>query len=224
MQKGIIILLLCLFMVVPAAGKYPVTVHEIKKETSLQSIDIRYVSFKGLLSLNELLEKRVLQELKAHEEQAQNEYDSWAAQDMPIECWPKFPFGFSVDYILAQNNEDYVSGILTFQVYGGGAHGCSYRVCFNYDVEKQKKLMLSHFISSKEELEKLSNCCREKLISEHALERDEWLLDGTAPKMNNFAKFTFTKEALTVYFDEYQVCCYALGAPKVTITWRELKA
>lgn len=52
---------------------------------------------------------------------------------------------------------------------------------------------------------------------------DSWIIQGAAPKHQNFEKFLITKTGLRILFDPYEVSCYAAGRREVFIPSSALK-
>jgi hypothetical protein len=51
---------------------------------------------------------------------------------------------------------------------------------------------------------------------------DDWVLRGTEPKLENFAKFNFSGSGLLFSFDEYSIGPYAFGRQEVLVPFTEL--
>lgn len=134
----------------------------------------------------------------------------------------KFPL--EISYEIAQANSEYISVLIRYGGYQGGAHGYENTVSFNYDVKNQKIMSLSDLFPGDENyLETLSAFSKTNLTdlftSKEGMELDEFFQDmidaGTAPTLENYQVFTFTNDTLTIYFGEYQVAPYVYGPQKV---------
>jgi hypothetical protein len=66
---------------------------------------------------------------------------------------------------------------------------------------------------------------RKELMPQTGGEEDtgRWINEGTAPKAQNYARWSLAPHGLIVAFDEYQVGPYAIGARDVVIPWTLLK-
>ena len=60
---------------------------------------------------------------------------------------------------------------------------------------------------------------REGLVKQGYDKTDEWMLEGTAPKPENFQLVVPGEDGLEVIFSSYQVAPYAAGTPSVEIPW-----
>ena len=134
----------------------------------------------------------------------------------------KFPL--EISYEIAQANSEFVSALVRYGGYQGGAHGYQNTVSFNYDVVNQKIMSLSDlFPEDANYLETLSSFSKANLTdlftSKEGTQLDEFFQDmidaGTAPTLENYQVFTFTNDMLTIYFGEYQVAPYVYGPQKV---------
>jgi hypothetical protein len=119
---------------------------------------------------------------------------------------------------VVQSNDDVISVIIRQESYAGGAHGSHSAQSFNYDVKKRKELTLTDLMS----YEKASQVSREslkKVFTENGDSEvfESFALEGTDPQAENFKVFTMTPDAITVYFNEYQVAPYVYGEQQVVI-------
>lgn len=144
-------------------------------------------------------------------------------------------------YSLSQVNDDFISVLFSYGAFQGGAHGFQDLMTFNYDVKNKKILSLADIlkdtkIEQTNVLEFLSEESRKQLLKKFAPEVeykksvDDLVYDadtygfiigsiyvGTEPIPENFTIYTFTPDALTIYFGQYQVASYADGIQEVVI-------
>ncbi len=150
-------------------------------------------------------------------------------------AWEKFYF--SSDFEIIQSNSSYVSFILKYGGYIGGAHGYQNIASFNYDVKNQKVVSLDDIFKDNHDfLNYLSKESRNILSNEFALINEDEIGDsskeaieeyikninsiiekGTEPTVDNFSVFTFYQNKIKIYFKQYQVVPYAMGMPEIEI-------
>ncbi len=159
-----------------------------------------------------------------------NAQDNWALRQAttptgtPVEQFPSSPFDFIVTWEPAQINAHYISFILRFSSYQGGASGVDELQTFNYDLVAKKDLTFADlFAGTPDYLQKVSQVSRQQLTSnlETASQghvQTDMLDSGTAPTANNFKNFTFTDYSITIYFPRYQVAPGAFGEQSVILS------
>ncbi len=146
-------------------------------------------------------------------------------------------FSFFSDFTIVQSNSNYISFILKYGGFNGGAHGYENLTSFNYDIKNKKNIQLKElFANNPEYLDKLSIESREYLKKEFATISEEDKKDsspealkeyvdniismikiGTEPIDENFGIFTFTDNKIKIYFSQYQVGPYVIGMPEFEI-------
>lgn len=143
-------------------------------------------------------------------------------------------FYFDVSWEPTQENNDFISFILTISAYEGGAHGYETLTSFNYDVVNKKEISLADlFPNDPNYLKTISDFSRKNLTAQFReklsikTKADEanfkdsvlpMLESGTTPDEINFSVFTFTDDKITFYFNQYQVAPYAMGGSSVTMS------
>ena len=167
--------------------------------------------------------------------QKKDSADNWKARydtQSSEEKIPQFPkeadkFYFNVSWKPTQENSNFVSFILTTSAFTGGAHGYETLTSFNYDVVNKKEVTLADlFPQDPSYLKTVSDFVRKDLTTqfrtrlEIKTQADEanfqasvipMMMDGTTPDANNFSVFTFTPDAVTIYFNQYDVAPYSMG-------------
>ena len=111
----------------------------------------------------------------------------------------------------------------------GAAHPLDYSHCFNYDLRRGRVIKLGDiFKRGTPYLEQLSAYCIKDLHSQlrdqgvNNFVDDGWLEYGASPNKENFKEFCIGGNELILYFDEYQVACYAAGPLEVKIPFKKL--
>jgi len=207
--------------------------------------EVKYPYFKNAGNdFNLKIENFIKQVMEEHDKMSK---DNWMARyDTQVkgDNIPKVPateedkFYFSSDFTIIQSNSTYISFVLKYGGFSGGAHGYENNISFNYDVKNQKIIELKDlFPNDKEYLNYLSTKSREFLKKQdfaNVSEEDKknstpdaikQFLDsitssiemGTEPKIDNFSVFTFTPDKVKIYFGQYQVGPYVIGMPEVEI-------
>jgi hypothetical protein len=121
---------------------------------------------------------------------------------------------------IIQSNDQYISAVLHFGGYSGGAHPYENVITFNYDVKNKKELKVSDFLSLQSASEKSRLLLRAKFEKDGNYDENinRMMEEGTDPKnQDNFQSFTFTPDMITLYFGQYQVAPYVYGEQKIEI-------
>lgn len=135
--------------------------------------------------------------------------------------FPDYPFYFSSVWEPKQINEKYVSFVIRFDSYEGGANGRSELKTYNYDISGKKVVELKDlFPNNSDYLSDVSEFAR-KALMEDMKKVDvgyvsvDMINDGTKPKIENFSNFVFNGDVIVFYFPKYQVAPGASGEQKV---------
>ncbi len=145
-------------------------------------------------------------------------------------------------YTPVQINDTFISVLYLYGAFQGGAHGFENMFTLNYDVKNKKVLTLLDILKdtkideSTPVHEYISEESRKQLLKKFApeveykktidelvydIDQHEFIIqsiyDGTEPTTENFSIYTFTPDALTIYFGQYQVASYADGIQEVVI-------
>ena len=200
--------------------------------------DISYPQFKNAPdSFNLKIEELVLGEAGLQRGYAE---ENWKARydtstDGSVTKLPKEDekFSFTSSYKVVQANNDFISVLVSISGYSGGAHGYQNLHTFNYDVKAGKEITLQQlFPNDSNYLKTISEFSRKDLqvqlkkkleIKTKADEQNfkeviiPMLIDGTTAVLENFTIFTFTPDAVTIYFVEYQIGPYSVGESTVVI-------
>ena len=121
---------------------------------------------------------------------------------------------------VVQSNANYISVILREESFADGAHPAHNMETFNYDVKHHRELTVTDFVSLKD----ASTDSQTQLLSDLGegdmpdQNTQSMIQEGTDPaNPDNFSKFTFDGDKVTIYFGEYQVAPYVFGEPEVKI-------
>jgi len=206
--------------------------------------DVRYPSFKKAddnfnLEIENVIKGQIDEHMVISKDSWQARYDTQTEGENIKETPEKEEdkFAFFSHFEIIQSNSTYISFVLKYGGFSGGAHGYENIVSYNYDVKNQKIINLKDLFSNdKDYLKILSDQSRVQLkkqfttISEEekkssdpeALKESiksmiEMIESGTEQNEENFKVFTFTPDKIKIYFGQYQVGPYAIGMPEVEI-------
>src|SRR3989344_948907 len=211
-----------------------------KVPDSYATFDVVYPEFKNAgaefnQSISDLAIAGIAQHKKVSEDSWKARYETSSEGDGINE----FPtegekFQFYMSWTPVQVNEEFISVLVTVGGYTGGAHGYQNLISFNYDVVNKKDVKLSDlFPGNSNYLKTVSDFSRKDLTTqfrkklEVKTKDDEkvfqgsvipMMLAGTTPESLNFSVFTFTKDAVKLYFTQYQVAPYAMGESVVVLS------
>jgi len=204
------------------------------------NFDIKYPSFKNVDSdFNLKIENLIKLKMEDHKKVSQEYWQARIDTQTKGENISKIPsdeekMSFFSNFTVAQSNSNYISFILKYGGFSGGAHGYEDIVSFNYDVKNHRNIELKDlFINNTQYLTTLSNSSREYLKNQFATISEEdknnstpealkqyvdnmvsMINSGTEPKEENFNTFTFVPGKLKIYFAQYQVGPYVIGEPE----------
>lgn len=158
----------------------------------------------------------------AYEVYAENEAFMLESSDIIKEMGMKFCSELRMEDISFTGN--YVSFLLFFFSYTGGAHGIHDYICKTYDRESGEIVKLSDIISMNQ-LKQISSYCRNAVGEQkksmyedyEGIKTDIELKNGTKPEWDNFENFIIYEDSLIVIFNEYEIAPYYMGAFRVNV-------
>ena len=187
-------------------------------------------------NIEDLIEKQINDHISISKENWQARYDTQTKGDNILQI-PSLEdkFYFFSDFEIIQSNSNYISMVLSYGGFSGGAHGYKNIVSYNYNVLNQKFMELKEiFTDDQDYLKNLSTQSRQQLKKQFATLNEEdknnsdpqalkdyldnitsSIDSGTEPIVENFSIFTFSPDKIKIYFAEYQVGPYAIGTPEV---------
>lgn len=169
-----------------------------------------------------------------------NVEDNWKARldtAQPGDTVSQFPkpedMTFTVEWTPEVINDEYVSFVMKYGGFEGGAHGYENIKTWNYDVKAQKVMSLADlFPNDSQYLETVSQYTYNDIVSQYkariakenlsaedmanAIPYD-MIKEGTSPTEDNFQAFTFTADSIHFYFGQYQVGPYVEGSFEVVM-------
>jgi hypothetical protein len=203
------------------------------KSTQYAVFDVKYPQFKNVSTeFNEQIANLVDKGIENHTVDSEENWKARYDTRQPGEDITEFPtndqkFQFSMSWKPIQLGNNFISTLITFDGYTGGAHGYQNMVSYNYDVVGKKDVTLADlFPSDTNYLKTVSEFSRKDLTAqfreklnvkteddkkELAILIESMMNPGTEPTPENFSVFTFTPDYTTLYFTQYQVAPYAMG-------------
>ncbi len=142
---------------------------------------------------------------------------------------PPNAYSFDASWQAAQINARYVSMIMRYDSYAGGANENQEIQAFNYDVAARKQVTLdSLFAGVPNYLPKISELAQSQLsdllsAASPGYVPGDMLEEGIALRPENFRYFTFNAYAVTFYFPKYAVAPGAFGEQKAVIPLNAIK-
>lgn len=141
-----------------------------------------------------------------------------------VEEFPVEPFYFSAIWEPKQMNERYISFVLHFDSFEGGANGRQELRTFNYDLKNKKEMTLADlFLGVPDYLKKIANFAKQSLVGSLGQDDVEMIEAGTKPTNENFKNFVFNDDMVLLYFEKYQVAPGVAGEQKVFVPRESIK-
>jgi len=185
-------------------------------------IDITYPQISGQDEFNILVKNIIDKELSnfktnsLENDQAVKETDPKTYASYPRE------YNLIISYDKGQIDNSTISIVINVYNFEGGAHGATYKISANYDIENKKEITLADFYSGQENyLQKISDYCiadlTKQIIEKMGDAEGTYIQEGAGPVAENFKIFLINKDNITFYFPQYQVAPYVLGEFQVII-------
>ena len=198
----------------------PLAVISLREKTELYTIRAEYPDLRSLPNeFNQQIKYAITQRIDEFKRNAAENWEARKATDsvMVSASGPEIPYSMNIEWEPAQLNPSYISFIVRFNAYEGGANERQELVTFNYDVAKRKVLALADlYPTDPNYLTNFSETAKQQLSQTIEGEFAKEMLDaGIAPTIENFANFTFTDDIIIVYFPKYQVAPGAYGEQKM---------
>ncbi len=216
---------------------------KLSEEDPYINFDVKYPYFRNAdidfnLAIENFLKEQIENDKIIAKDNWQTRYNFQTAEDnIPEQPNPEEKFYFYSDFSIVQSNSSYISFILNYGAFTGGAHGYEVKKSYNYDLENNRYLTLADIYKDDDYLNKLSQISRQILKEQHAIISDEdransdkvavedyleninnSIDSGTEPIEDNFKIFTFDEDSIKIYFAQYQVGPYVMGMPEVEIS------
>jgi len=208
----------------------PLSIVSIKENSSSSpTISIEYPQFTSLDTLNKAISSVVMDRLAEFKKDASENKVARLATSDPKANIPDDAYSFITDWQQTQINNHYISLVIRFDSYTGGANEIQELQTFNYDLYTHKIMTLSDLFPNKTNyLDTISTLSRTQLIdSLKAASNGDIQIDmlnsGTEPLIVNFQNFTFNDYSITFYFPKYAVAPGSFGEQHVSIPKSAIK-
>ena len=142
---------------------------------------------------------------------------------------PESAYSFIASWEPAAINSRYVSFVMRYDSFSGGANENQDLQTYNFDLTKRAPIFLADlFGSSPNYLATISKLVRNDLKQSLSVASDgntptDMINAGTEPTVENFSDFTFTDYTVTFYFPKYAVAPGSFGEQKVTLPRSAIK-
>jgi len=207
----------------------PMSVKSVYQADNFYNIQAEYPQFKNAdESFNKKISDLITEEIDNFKKEAKANWEArveTATPENPVPENPEEPFDFIGTWDSTQINDKYISFVINLYYYTGGAHGINIVYTFNYDIKQKKEISILDFLNSPQEsLAKLATLTAQDIawqleIYDSTPNADfikQMIEDGTKPTEENYKNFNFSYNALTIYFQQYQVAPGSAGIMKVT--------
>lgn len=125
------------------------------------------------------------------------------------------PYTLESSYEIYYQDEDIVSFCILFSNYYGGAHGMTYKICYNYDIRSGKRLSLRNLFKGEEYQEKINAVIEEEIKKRNEIEGYKVINGFKGIKENQH--FYIKDGLLVIYFDLYEIAPYVAGIIEFTM-------
>ena len=136
-------------------------------------------------------------------------------------------YALDITYDTVTHSEDIYTLLLTLYQYTGGAHGGTSVLPYTFDLKQNKVLKLDDIFSNTDEALKIIEPLAQDAIKTAIgaeMVQDDMLTAGTAPTVDNYQFFALDQDAITFYFQQYQVGPYVIGIQQATIPLAQLSS
>lgn len=114
--------------------------------------------------------------------------------------------------------KDYLSLVVTYYQYTGGAHGIYNEVPYNYNLNTGERLQLKDIFKEGYDYKSIIN---KEILSEISKHPDNYFKDAFKGIKEN-QEFYLTKEGIVIYFQVYEIAPYAAGNPEFLIPYSKV--
>ncbi len=136
------------------------------------------------------------------------------ATDLPADAPGKD--GLDITYKVVFQNDKVISLLFDLSIYDrGAAHPRNSQVSWNFINDIEVKLD-NIFVPGNDYMSFLAHYCSAEFLKKDISEKN-WIMEGTAPKPENYKIWHFSKKGLVIVFDTYQVAAYVFGPQPIEI-------
>ncbi|MFN2744828.1 MULTISPECIES: DUF3298 and DUF4163 domain-containing protein [Bacillus] len=206
---GLLVLLVYGGSAIPSAyavnGQKPtVTSHTYKNVKELVYPQVQNISSKSL-------QNKINNDFKRYIEQSYKDYLKNKQDGEQHGYQTAYQTAFSVKYL----NDKKLSILTENYVYSGGAHGNTAVRSFNYDLKAKKRVYLTDILNTKKKVDK----AKDHILSYIRKHQDVFFPDVKKKDivLDKQTAFYFTKDGITIVFQQYDVAPYVAGNPVVHV-------
>lgn len=227
MKKYIIFIFLFLFIILGIIGikiNEFLTLPSVKKEDAANFEILNIKEDTDKYSLNVYYPKCEYAKLNEAINITINEYvDNLKSELLNLNKEKKYTLEITFE---TYTSKDTISFLFNVSENLGCLHDEKYVICINYCKKADKILQISDLVLKSENmLQKLQEICYNSLMQNEQIKDalvENFVLEGTMAKIENYEKFIIDNENIIFYFGEYQVVPYYLGIQKVVVPTYEL--
>jgi hypothetical protein len=156
--------------------------------------------------------------------QAKSWFDDFIADtDYTSEFPPDWVFSFETDFRVTFNSKDFLSLVLDYYEFTGGAHGNYYSIGYNIRTSDGEVLTLNDILKPNS-FQALSEFCVEEILNMfEANSLNEAGLFEDELNISEDQDFFITPDALVIQFDPYEIAPYAMGSIEVKLKLEKIK-
>ncbi|AEB77088.1 hypothetical protein ADU80_03965 [Clostridium botulinum] len=136
------------------------------------------------------------------------------------EGYELMPYVAYTDYKVSTIKDDFASFYIDFYEFTGGAHGSTLRRSYNIDLKTGKLLTLHDILK---DIPNYKDVINKYIYNEISKKPDIYFVDSFKGITDNIA-FTVEKDALVIYFQQYEIAPYSSGIPEFTIPFIKLSS
>ncbi|MCD3195531.1 DUF3298 and DUF4163 domain-containing protein [Clostridium botulinum C] len=136
------------------------------------------------------------------------------------EGYELLPYVAYTDYKVSTIKDDFVSFYIDFYELTGGAHGSTLRKSYNIDLKTGKLLTLNDILK---DIPNYKDIINKYIYNEISKKPDIYFVDSFKGITDNIA-FTIEKDALVIYFQQYEIAPYSSGIPEFRIPFIKLSS
>lgn len=185
-------------------------------------VKISYPQISGISNLE--VQKKINSFLETEFMQAKSWFDDFVADtDYTSEFPPDWVFSFETDFRITYNTKEFLSVVLEYYEFTGGAHGNYYSVGYNIRTSDGEVLALSDILKPNS-LQALSEFCSEEILN--MFESNSLIDAGLFEDELNISDeqdFYIIPTALVIQFDPYEIAPYAMGSIDVELEFSKIK-
>ncbi|MEP0861403.1 MAG: DUF3298 and DUF4163 domain-containing protein [Ignavibacterium sp.] len=221
--------LLIVILVITTSAKAEVDSLIIMKKEFYQAtedtsayVKISYPQISGLG--NSEVQGKINSFLETEFMQAKSWFDDFVADtDYTSEFPPDWVFSFETDFRVTFNSKDFISVVLDYYEFTGGAHGNYYSIGYNIRTSDGKVFGISDILKPNS-LQALNEFCAEEIMNMFdANSLNEAGLFEDELNISEDQDFYIIPNALVIQFDPYEVAPYAMGSIDVELEFSKIK-